>query len=556
MNKKSAAEVLREKYMAQHLKKAAETKAHPDMSEMHGMDYLKNEIASKIAMPLFEPERYRDIGGERPKTLLIHGVPGTGKSFLLNCFCQTHWLPLISGYLETAKDVKDLFGKARSTERSIILIKNIENYSAEARILYELREAIRAMDFNALVVFTASTPVDFVPYDSEIFVRIPTLYARQEIIEGLIKKLRTESIDTLLLARNTPGFVPGQLVRLMSLATTRALERASQPSVQGLSINNSSDININSNPNSNINSSPNSITDDNNSINNNSINNSNNNNINMNKAAVKMEDFIESIREWKNLKIDVTFDDIGALGAVKEELTTSILLPSRYPERFRRFGIAKPGGILLYGPPGCGKTLVARAVSNVAHCNFLSIKGPELITKFVGDSEKKLRDLFQRAKALSPCVLFFDEIDSLCGVRGRNEFSDRIVNQILTLMDGLDDRGEVYLIGATNRIKSIDGALLRPGRFDKVIEVPFPDEKEAREIFEKCASKMPMEPFSLDGFSFENLSGADISGIVNLAAVLCLRDNFDTADLVVSREYFVRAFEKFREMKDKLSEIE
>ncbi|KAI4293242.1 ribosome biogenesis ATPase, partial [Pancytospora philotis] len=329
-----------------------------------------------------------------------------------------------------------------------------------------------------------------------IFVRIPNVHERKGLLDGLLAGMKTRDIDTLALAQHTPGFVPRGMVKLVAMAVAVALARGSGDS-----------------------------------------------------NCLEMADFTRSIGEWKSLEHPITFDDIGAMKRVKEELTMSILLPSKFPEKFNSFGICKPSGVLLFGPPGCGKTFVAKAISNMSHCNFLSIKGPELITKYVGDSEKHLRDLFQKAKNLSPCVLFFDEIDSLCGKRGKNEFGNRIVNQILTLLDGMEDRGEVYIIGATNRIRSLDPALMRPGRFDKVVEVPLPGPQEALEIFEKCISKVPHEPFDFSTLDMSNLSGADIAGIVKEAAMLCLKENFDAPELKVQEKYILQSLEKHWHMR-------
>lgn len=532
MNRKSAADLLREKYMSTQLKKTALEKTHPKLDELYGVDYLKPEIQSKLYNPLFNADKYRELGTIPPKSVLIRGIHGVGKAYIVSCFCQHFQIPLITGFVETAKDIRELFSKSRSTERSVILFRNVEQLMKEDSLIHYLNESINAMDWNALVVMTNTDTVDQVRYDSEIFVKIPTMTGRREILEGLLRNMRTKDLDLTRISQNIPGFVSRDIVKLISMVSTRAINRE---------------------------------TDGLNSLSRVSISKETENTQRRDMAAafntmevevqagtggcITMEDFSSCIREWKNINQNITFDDIGALDLVKEELTMSILLPSRYPEKFAAFGIVRPSGVLLHGPPGCGKTLIAKAVSNMSHCNFLSIKGPELITKYVGDSEKHLRDLFQKAKNLSPCVLFFDEIDSLCGKRGKNEFGNRIVNQILTLLDGMEDRGEVYLIGATNRIDTIDKALLRPGRFDKVIEVTLPSRCEANEIFKKSVRMVPHEEISGEGLNLEGLSGAEIAGVVKEAAVMCLKENFQVENLKITKGYFIKAIEKMKEMK-------
>jgi len=509
MNARTGADILRSKYMAAQLKKTTLEKAHPDMTGLYGIDYLSAEIKAKLYNPLFNTQKYIELGATAPKAILIRGISGVGKSYIISCFCQHFKVDLITGYTETSKDIRELFSKSKASERSVVMIECAEMIMKEDALLYQLNSCIKAMDWNGLVVISHTDSVDKLRYDGEIFVKIPSVFERREILDGLLKGMRTEGIKTLEIAEKTPGFVARDIVKLLGMVATRAVSREedgmAHQSILGQS--------------------------------------------RQEGPVITMDDFAGCIREWKSITQNVTFDDIGALNRVKEELRMSILLPSRYPERFASFGISKPSGVLLHGPPGCGKTLIAKAVSNMSHCNFLSIKGPELITKYVGDSEKHLRDLFQRAKNLSPCVLFFDEIDSLCGRRGKNEFGNRIVNQILTLLDGMEDRGEVYLIGATNRIDSLDEALMRPGRFDKIIEVALPDERECVEIFRKCIVNVPCEGFDHEGLGLSGFSGADIAGIVKEAAITCLRDHFDSEDVKITREYFRSAIEKMRGMR-------
>lgn len=189
-------------------------------------------------------------------------------------------------------------------------------------------------------------------------------------------------------------------------------------------------------------------------------------------------------REGFSTVPNTTWKDVGALEKVRGELQLSVVEPILHPEKFKRVGLCAPAGVLLYGPPGCGKTLVAKAVSNESKANFISIKGPELLNKYVGESEKAVRQLFKRARASAPCIIFFDELDSLCPKRGseNNSSSERVVNQLLTEMDGLDERRDVFVIAATNRPDIIDPAMLRPGRLDKLLYVPLPTAEDRLQI--------------------------------------------------------------------------
>ena len=209
----------------------------------------------------------------------------------------------------------------------------------------------------------------------------------------------------------------------------------------------------------------------------------------------------------------------------------SIVEPILNPDRFRQIGLSAPAGVLLYGPPGCGKTLVARAVSNESKANFISIKGPELLNKYVGESEKAVRQLFKRANSSAPCVIFFDELDSLCPKRGseNNTSSERVVNQLLTEMDGLEERRGVFVIAATNRPDIIDPAMLRPGRLDKLLYVPLPSKEDRNQILNTICRKVPLsnevdlKKISLDP-QCEGYSGADLSALVREAQMNALRN--------------------------------
>lgn len=232
---------------------------------------------------------------------------------------------------------------------------------------------------------------------------------------------------------------------------------------------------------------------------------------------------------------DVTWDDIGALSDVREELSISILAPIRYPEHFEKLGLTNPPGILLAGPPGCGKTLLAKAIANESGLNFISVKGPELLNMYVGESERAIRTVFERARNSAPSVIFFDEIDSLCPKRSlsSSDSSARVVNQLLTEMDGLEAKGKhVFVIGATNRPDIIDPAVLRPGRLDKILFVGFPSASERAEIFDALTRRGARPPLAADVSAAaiaadprcDGLTGADLSALVREASVAALKE--------------------------------
>ena len=257
--------------------------------------------------------------------------------------------------------------------------------------------------------------------------------------------------------------------------------------------------------------------------------------------AITMADFEAALpkvqpsvrREGFTTKPGVTWDDVGSLEEVREELSFAISQPIAHPERFAAMGLAAATGVLLYGPPGCGKTLVAKAAANESGANFISIKGPELLNKYVGESERAVRQLFARARAAHPCVLFFDEMDALAPRRGTdaNQAAERVVNQLLTEMDGVDGREGVYLVAATNRPDMIDPALLRPGRLDKVLFVPLPPPSGRAGILRAAARRAPLAEGALEAAEAlvasprcEGFSGADVAALVREASVLALKE--------------------------------
>ncbi|KAH9412241.1 AAA ATPase [Ordospora pajunii] len=488
---KDAGAILRDKYITSHLNDSLKIdKEYPALEKMGGMGYVLPKIVELVYNPLFRRDMYEGLGIAPPNTLLLHGVSGAGKTFLVNCISQEYKVPIVKVCVDSDKELRESFRKASLLDASIILVEDIDCLGEDdKKVIAQLSEYIENHKGKSVVIATAKNPAfiheSLNKFDNSLLVRIPSRAQRGEVLARITEKMRCEHIDWFELAEMMPGFVARDIKKLVKIAAAKAVFADS--------------------------------------------------------GIVRISDFLAALKEMTRKGTEITFDSIGSLEDVKDELNMSIIFPSRYPDKFRKLGITRPSGILLYGPPGCGKTLLVRAVSNMSHCNFLSIKGPELISKYVGDSEKEIRKLFDKAKQLQPCVLFFDEIDSLCGERSGNEFTSRIVNQILTLLDGLDDRGDVYVIGATNRIESIDKAILRPGRFDKILKVPLPCRDGCIDIFNKCIRGIPMELFDANELDLEGLSGAEIAGIIREAATLCLKQNFHSDVLEITKANIIKA---------------
>jgi len=276
----------------------------------------------------------------------------------------------------------------------------------------------------------------------------------------------------------------------------------------------------------------------------------------LNKLIVNANDFKEALKlvrpsAMREVLVEVPnvkWNDIGGLGEVKEQLREMVEWPLEHPHSFKRLGIQPPRGILMFGPPGCGKTLLAKAVANESEANFISIKGPSLFSKWVGESEKAIREIFRKARQVSPCIIFFDEIDSLVPKRSGGEGTrvyEQVVNQLLTELDGLEELNDVVVIGATNRPDLIDPALMRPGRFDRVIVVPQPDEESRLKIFKVHTKGMPLtKDVNIEELAkkTKGFSGADIQGLCREAAMAALREDIESKK--VSKKHFEQAFKE------------
>jgi len=252
---------------------------------------------------------------------------------------------------------------------------------------------------------------------------------------------------------------------------------------------------------------------------------------------------------------NVKWEDIGGLEQAKQELREAVEWPLKYPKAFQKIGIRPPKGILIFGPPGCGKTLLAKAVANESEANFISVKGPEVLSKWVGESERAIREIFKKARQAAPCIIFFDEIDSISSTRGMEvgaRVGERVLNQLLTELDGIEELHNIVVIAATNRPDLLDPAMLRPGRFDRLLLVPVPDEKAREEIFKIHARNMPLaEDVDLKKLAkeTENYVGADIEALCREAGMLALREALKEGDIEnkkVTAKHFSEAMKKVR----------
>lgn len=550
MSRNSISDAIRDKYLKENLQNIK----HPKLSETPGFRSLKKQFF------LFESvfsQNYSIFNQMSHKAILIYGMPGVGKTLAANCIASQLNKPVI-----ICDELISSFRQAVVVKPSVLIVEHIDSF--EDKQLKQLCSLLDDLKEDVLVIGTSKTEINEElkrneRFEIQILLKGPSLDERAEIISHLLFKSTIEIKKTkvpIKEAVNTDNIGKGERVQLNSI-----LKKHNRAKNERTSEENKMFIDKKE--------------EEKNSLNIKKKVNEENFDVDAKKIAESTPGFLASdliklirlsctfafkegenklttdrilktIEHIKKIDTSLTFDSIGALEEVKEILNLYIILPTLHPESFKRMGISKPSGVLLYGPPGCGKTMIARAVSNMSHCNFISISGPELISKYVGDSEKDLRELFERAKSLSPCIIFFDEIDSLCMKRSDSGFNNRIVNQILTLMDGINSRGEVYLLAATNRLDALDEALIRPGRFDNIVEIRLPNRKECRDIFEKITKNIPMESFPYDELDFGNLalSGADIAGIIKNAGLMAMKRDLSGNSIILKQD-IIEALKKF-----------
>ncbi|CAK9276146.1 unnamed protein product [Sphagnum jensenii] len=524
-----------------------------------GIEATLGLIRELIEYPLMHSELYGFLGAQLPGGVLLHGPPGCGKTMLAHAIAVETGVPLlkmsapevVSGMSgESEAKVRSLFAEAVKVAPCIIFIDEIDAITPkretaqremERRIVAQLLICMDDLrqasgDFSnressevynrvkhrghVVVIGATNRPDSLDPalrrpgrFDREIALGIPDEDARERILVVLASNMRLEgTVDFKAIARRTPGFVGADLAAVTTEAATIAVKRI-------LSTKETSDTGLDQD----LWKRPWTLEE-------------------MEPLAITMGDFEEAVgkvqpsakREGFATIPDVTWNDVGSLGSVRKELEFSISRPIKYPEVYQGMGLDLATGVLLYGPPGCGKTLVAKAIANDAGANFMCVKGPELLNKFVGESERAVRQLFARARNSSPCIIFFDEIDALAPSRGNdgNGAADRVVNQLLTEMDGLEKRKNIYLIAATNRPDMVDSALLRPGRLDKLLYVPLPDPAGRASILNTLVRRVPLAgdvdvPSIGMSQHCEGFSGADLGALVREACIAALQEQID-----------------------------
>ncbi len=511
---------------------------------------LKNAIAKireMVELPLKHPELFERLGIEPPKGVLLYGPPGCGKTLLAKAVANEtdSNFYLINGpeimskyYGESERHLREVFEKAEKNAPSIIFIDEIDSIApkresiggeVERRVVSQLLTLMDGLRGRGQVIVIAATnrPNDIDPalrrpgrFDREIAIGVPNKEGRKEIFMIHTRGMPLgDDVNLDELAEVTRGFTGADIEVLCKEAALKAMRRI-LPDIENVEGKISSDI--------------------------------------LKKLVVTRDDFIAALSEvepsaMREVIVEtpkVRWDDIGGLEEAKQELREAVEWPLKYEKAFRRMGIEPPKGVLLYGPPGCGKTLLAKAVANESGANFIAIKGPEIFSKWVGESEKAIRETFKRAKQVAPCIIFFDELDSIApkrGMYGGSHVTETVVNQILSELDGIEKLEKVVVIGATNRPDMIDPALLRPGRFDRFIYIGIPDREQRKKIFEIHTKKMPLaKDVNLDALAdkTDGYTGADIAAICREAAMIALRENIDAKE--VKMEHFEKAMEKVK----------
>lgn len=500
---------------------------HISYEDIGGLKEEIQKVREMIELPLRHPEIFEKLGVEAPKGVLLYGPPGTGKTLLAKAVANesnAHFLS-ISGpeimskfYGESEARLREIFKEAKEKAPSIIFIDEIDSIApkreevtgeVERRVVSQLLSLMDGLEARGKVIVIAATnrPNAIDPalrrpgrFDREIEIKVPDKKGRLEILQIHTRHMPLASdVDLEKLASVTHGFVGADLEYLCKEAAMKCLRRL-LPSLKLDEEKVPQDF--------------------------------------LNKLIVTMDDFENALKDVTPSAMrevyletpDVRWEDIGGLESVKRELMEAVEWPLKYPELYKKLGYDMPKGILLYGPSGTGKTMLAKAVATESEANFISVRGPELLSKWVGESERGIREVFRRARQAAPCIIFFDEIDAIAPVRGLGGDSmvtERVVSQLLTELDGIQPLGGVVVLAATNRIDMIDPALLRARRFDKLLYVPLPDRAARLQILQIHTRGKPIkddvELVKLADLT-EGFSGADLAALVNTAVSLVLQE--------------------------------
>ncbi|MEM0043188.1 MAG: CDC48 family AAA ATPase [Sulfolobales archaeon] len=531
----------------EEIKKTLEGIPRVTWEDIGDLEEVKERLREIVELPMRHPEIFRHLGIEPPKGILLYGPPGVGKTLLAKALANEvgAYFIAINGpeimskfYGESEERLREVFKKAQENAPAIIFIDEIDAIApkrsevigeVEKRVVAQLLTLMDGLQSRGrVVVIGATNRIDAVDpalrrpgrFDREIEIPPPDRRARREILLVHTRNVPlSEDVDIEKLADLTHGFTGADLAALVKEAAMISLKRFLRENTIDLSKPIPPDM--------------------------------------LSKLVVGMRDFLQAmnvvqptlIREVFVEVPEVRWSDIGGLEDVKQQLREAVEWPLKNPQIFEKMGIRPPKGILLYGPPGVGKTLLAKAAATESEANFIAVNGPEVLSKWVGESEKAIREIFRRARMVAPVIVFFDEIDAIAPVRGHDVsgVTDRIVNQLLSEMDGIKPLRGVVVIAATNRPDLIDPALLRPGRFDRVIYVPPPDKKARLEILKIHTRRIPLaSDVDLEKLAemTEGFSGADIEALVREAVMLALREKLEVRP--VSMEYFMRALKSIK----------
>jgi transitional endoplasmic reticulum ATPase len=552
--------VSEESSKAEQISKQGES-ASITYEDIGGLGDAVARVREMIELPLRHPELFKRLGVEAPKGVLLHGPPGTGKTLLAKAianetnsnFYTIGGPEIMSKYHgESEERLRNVFEQAEKNAPSIIFIDEIDSIApkreevtgeTERRIVAQLLSVMDGMASRGKVVVIAATnrinaidPALRRPgrFDREIEIGVPNRDGRLEVLQIHTRGMPIDKdVNLEKLADISHGFVGADLQALAKEAAMRALRRVLPDinlSGEGIPIET------------------------------------------LRKIIVRMQDFMDVIKEMEPSAMrevfvevpDIKWDDIGGLSSIKQELQEAVEWPLKYSGIFTYADATPPKGILLYGPPGTGKTLMAKAAANESEANFISIKGPELLSKWVGESEKGVREIFRKARQAAPCIIFFDELDAIAPARGGDHgdshVTERVISQFLTEMDGLEILTNVVVIGATNRPDIIDPALLRPGRFDRILYVSPPDRDSRLQIIKIHTKKKPLaEDVKIERLAdkTDGYTGADIASLSSAAVMLALREHVDryplpeeaeknTQELKISMKHFEEAMVKIR----------
>ena len=537
------------------------TKAHDKSvprvtyDELGGLKNEVQKIREMVELPMRHPELFEKIGVDAPKGVLLYGPPGTGKTLLAKAVAgetNAHFIsisgPEIMGkhYGESEERIRELFAQAEENSPSIVFIDEIDSIApkrdevsgeVEKRIVSQLLTLMDGMKSRGKVVVIAATnrPDSIDPalrrpgrFDREIEIGIPDDDGRHEILSIHTRGMPLdERVNLKQISKVTHGFVGADLEVLSKEAAMRSLRKI-LPEIDLDEEKISSEI--------------------------------------LQKIKITEEEFRDALKEVRPSALrevqvqipNVSWDDVGGLDNLKEELREAIEWPIKYKEAFDFVDVESPKGVLLHGPPGTGKTLIAKALAKMTESNFISIKGPELLSKWVGESEKGVREIFRKARQAAPCIIFLDEVDALVPRRGSGDsgthVTENVVSQILTEIDGLEELNNVLIVGATNRLDIVDEALLRPGRFDRIIEVTNPDAKGREHIFKIHTKNKPLAQ-DVDVKKLVELtngfSGAEISAVASRAAISALKRYVNgkaknVKEIKISQDDLVDAIDKVR----------